>query len=525
MGKILSIDIGQLFLKVAYLETTETGLKLLNYDLKISSPSERNDLAITGFITNFVKSNSISAPQVFLTISDDVFVKQLSLPVLSKKEIVEALKWQVKEELAFEFAQATYEWHVVKEFTDTDGAKKQEVIFIAASDKIVEKYILLFRKCGLTLSGISSAFLNYANILKLSNITTPAQVILDIGHKDSSLAYYEDKQLKFTRRLAFSSEKLIHSLTGTLISDKAGRLQLSYEEARDLKDVYGIPEDEDMILKDNIKAVHVISMMRPLLEGLSRELKYSLDYFISTFKIENISSLYLSGEGSDIKNLASFLEKELKVSISKLPFPDSLDLGGIEKDKLERDRSLIISPLGAALSAKEGAAFVPVQLKMQKIELVEKVSLRLIVITVALSFLLALSFVRYQIRIYNQKIDIARKYLISMSEVSSLAMKVAPYDYARLSIQKGKVPVDDLLKTLSALSPGEVKFDELALDQENHSLVLKGMINARKAHSQRSLEGFINKLKSSAFFESVQTVSFRQDDLSSEFELKCELTH
>ena len=67
--RFLSIDFGKTLTKIAYLESSDEGLKLLNYDFKkIISPLEKKVETIE-FINDFINKNYISQKEVCLNIS------------------------------------------------------------------------------------------------------------------------------------------------------------------------------------------------------------------------------------------------------------------------------------------------------------------------------------------------------------------------------------------------------------------------------------------------------------------------
>jgi type IV pilus assembly protein PilM len=522
----LSIDFGQSVTKIAYMKSAGDGFKLLNYDLKNILSTEKKREETVDFINNFLKTNTILEKEVYITISDldSVIIKSLILPVLPKGEILQAAKWQLKEDVPFDLEGALFNWQIVKEYTDQEGTKKNGIIFVVIKVETIDKYLSISHECKLNPEVITIGPFNYANLLRYSEENLQTQAILDMGYKDATLSIYKNNKLNFVRRLAFSSDRLTQSLTSTLVSDR-GKIELSYEEAEDVKVTFGIPLDETSVLKDNIQAIQVISLMRPLLETLVRELRFSFDYFTSNFNEESPLTLYITGGGANLKNLDRYLHKELNINVSKLPLPGFINTQALEKEKLNKDQSQIISALGAMLAGPQAINLAPEEIKMQKLELIEKASLRLISFTVGAIFLLSLFIVRFQIGIYKNRLRDAQAYLQTMGEIKVLGQRVNPLENLVYTIQKDKVPTDGLLKLISTLLPGNIILDELILDQDSHNLILKGRVSGRQDNTESVLSKFIEKIEASSFFIKATLVSSKKIGEVQEFEIKCELTH
>ena len=524
--RLLSIDFGQAFTKIAYIELTPEGIVVLDYSLKKINLSEKDWPAVTGYINNFLKANSIPEKEAHLTISDfdSVYIKHLLLPAVRREEILEAIKWQIKPELPFNFEGSIVDWQVVKEYADEEGAKNITVMCAFANPEIINKYLSAVRECNLAPVRISSAPFNYACILsRLKNIPSTIAV-LDIGHNNATVSIYCNNKLNFMRNLAFSSDKLTRSLTSTLMSDK-GKIELSYEQAEELKIDFGIPADESGILKDNIRAIHVVSLMRPVLEGLTRETRRSFDYFTSTFKERFPSFLYVTGGGANLKNVEQYLARELNLNVSKLPLPDCINTQKIDKERLSRDEAQMASLLGAVLAGPEEINLLPQEIKTQKIEFVQKVSLRVVTIALAAIFLFLLFIFNFQLHDYKKRLRTARIHLETIANIRDIKQKIGVKAGLIKTIQKDRIPAGALLKLLSTIIGQNIVLDDLSLDQGSHTLILKGSVSVNEGTAEAVLADFIKRIKASTFFTQASLIASQNTGGIQEFEIKCDLSH
>jgi Tfp pilus assembly protein PilN len=337
--------------------------------------------------------------------------------------------------------------------------------------------------------------------------------VLDIGYSETTLCIYKENRLNFIRKLSFSSDKLTLALTP----------EFTYEKAEDIKMAFGIPQDETMFLSDNVQAVRVILLMRPLLEDLVKELKRSFDYFMANFKEEGPSLLYLSGGGASLKNLDRYLNKELNIKVSALALPTCVSIDSAEKEKINNDWNQIANILGLALAKVESINLLPPELKTQKIEFIEKASLKVAGIVVGAIFLFLFLTVQFQIGDYRKRLKNAEAHLQNLAEVRAIKEKVDVRENLVAKIQKNKVPADGLLKLISVLLPNNIILEEMLLDENSRSLVLNGVVSATTDTAETVLSTFMNKIETSPFFTEATLVSSKDSGGVHEFQIKCDL--
>lgn len=524
-GKFITIDFGESFIKIAHMEAQAPDFKLLKYEVSLTaSEEEKKEEEAVDFVKNFLKKNSIPDKDVYLSISDSdaIIIKYLSLPILPEEEILEAAKWQLKEEIPFDMQDAVFDWEAVREYSDEEGVKKNGIIFIAARKNAVNKYVAIAYKCGLEPIGVTSGHFSYQNLLAYYPKNFPVCAILDIGYKDSSLCIYNNNKLNFVRQLAFSSEKLTQSLTGSLVSEK-GKTELSPEEAEKIKIAFGIPLDITLAAGSNIQANQIVSLMRHLLEGLVRELKFSFEYYAANFNAEHAGLLYITGGGSGLKNLDTYLHRELSITVTHLPLPECIKTDNLAKDNFDKDRNQIVNSVGAGLGGGCAINILPPEIKARETELFLKNSLKLISFTAAAVFLILFFIARFQVYIYRSKLKQSGHYLEAIKEIKDLKQKISVRDNLSNKIQGNNVPVDGLLKYISALIPQEIILDELSFDQESRRLVLKGMVSASENNAETLLINFIQKLEKTPFFTEAGLVSSKSTEAGQVFEISCRL--
>jgi hypothetical protein len=344
---------------------------------------------------------------------------------------------------------------------------------------------------------------------------------LDITCDDSTFCIYRGNKPYFIRNLSFSSDGITQALTDVLVSDK-GKIELSLERAEEIKKEFGIPLDAAGTLKDNLQPIHVISLMRPLLEGLVKELKLSFNYFASNFKENLPSVLYITGTGASLKNLDAYLNKELNCKVIKLPLP-SFNLQSVDKEKLSLEQDQITSCAAATLAPAAAIDLLPREIKNKKIELIQRTSLRLLAIVLGSILLLSLFMSRLEIRDYQKRREAAQVHLQTIEKLRTLRQKSEVLDNFINQLQNGKVPPYGLLKQVSAHLPNVIALSELVLDQQKHIVVFKGEVSVAGHSAEEVLTGFMELIEKSPLISEASLVFSRDTGQTHTFEMQCDL--
>ena len=524
----LVIDFGSLLMKIIQVRSTGKGLSILDADIqKISVTTEDGYQQAAGaFINTFLKRESVSGKDVIINISSEqsVFIKSLTLPVLPEGEILSAAKWQLKEEVHFDIETALIDWQPMKEHTDEDGVKQNIFLFAVARKETVDKYLDLVMQANLNPCGVLSASFSYANLLQhAAPKEGPAVIaVLDIDQQFSTLSIYKDQRLNLVRKLPISWEKFTESLTEIIVVEQ-GKIRLSYGEAEEIKNTFGIPQDLSQRVKNNIYSSHILTLMRPLLEAMVRELKLSFQYFQSHFETEAPSVIYLTGCGANLKNLERHLAQELGIKADFLPVPKNIDLHALKEPKFLKYQKEFMSAIAAALSDTESINFLPGEVRARRKIFIQKAVLRLMLVIGSVIFLLLLSMMHLQIRDYESRLKNAQMHLQAIDEIKILQLKIEAREKLIAKLQKGQIPSEGLLKVISQAIPAAVVLEELHFDQAANSLLLKGAVSAEVERSETLLTDFMEKLEGSLFIDDASLVSSNQIGAIQQFEIKCDL--
>lgn len=525
-GKRLIIDFNREWVTIVFLEYSGHLFRLLNYSFKKISSKQTAKEETVNFINNFLRLNALSIKEAYLTVSvsEGIAVKHLSLPRVPEKELMAAAGWQLKEDLSWEVSESLVDWQIAREYPDEEGAVKTIIAFALAKKEVIAEYVSILRECRLSPSRVSTAPFDYANILRGLAVGEKVCALLDIGYQDTTLCIYQNARLQFIRKLPFSYEKLILALSGTAVSDSR---ELSYTQAEGLLALLGVPRQQPEMPENTVPAMRIISLLRPQLEFLAKEIKSSFDYFASEDNRERPApcALYLAGEAAKLKNLDTHLGESLDIYVSKLPLPECIDIALLRKEAVEKDWPRLIGPLGAALAGDDSINLLPPELRSEKIETIEKGFLRVVAFSAAAVFFVSLFIVNIQLRDYRHRLENVRPHLQSVLEIKTLKEKINRRENVIDVIQRGKVPASGLLKAVSALIPADTVLNELTLDQSGHTLILKGVIFSSGEAAESSLTKLMKDIETCDFFTEAELVSAQKTAEDQLFEIKCDLVY
>jgi len=521
--RTVSIDFGASFIKVASVEARGDKYRLLAYALGELKASQKTVQDISLFLKQLLEVNSITEKEVVLSISDPdwIFIKKLTLPQMSKDELFNAVKWQLKGQFPFSVEESVFDLQVIREYTDSEAAKKVELFCVFAKKEIISKYVSVVVACGLSPIKASNSVFNYCGILNLLSVNPEISAILDIGHTHSQVSIYQKNKLTFVRSLNFSTEKLTASLVGALAIGN-GKLQIDTQKAAELLGQFGIPLDEGQVLEGGIKANQIISLIRPLLETVVKELSRSFEYFKSESELDIPAVLYITGVGANLINFNRYLADQLKMRVEKLPLPDLLDTKNLDKDKFNLYANQLSSAIGLSLS-DGGINLLPREIKNIKIELIQKTSLRITAIAIGAVFVFSWFVINFQISDYKKRLKIAKVHLQSVQEVKNLKAIVDSRENLINVIHTGKVPSGGLLKLISAIIPPSIILNEFSFDQASHTMWLRGIVVIGKDSVEKTLTDFMNDMENSKFIQEANLVSSKNDQGINNFEIKCDL--
>lgn len=307
-SNLIGVDIGSYSVKVVALVGTE-GAYTLGGAALFRLPREGGEglPATPPFLSGILKAKRIRGSRAAALMSGPSLIfKHLKLPVMPEKDLKEAVRWEVRKDLAIAVSPADL---VLDYMTAARAAKPGNntlsIIAFAAVRSDVERSISLFRDAGLelrVLEVVPSALLFSFNA---NNEWEPGvnYAMLDIGETKSTLAILKDKRLSFAREIGTGGADFTRHL--------ASGMGKPEEDAEEYKIAFGLTSDGGM---EEDKAKKILSQA---VERLCVEVQRSFDYFQAQFREGSVSKLFLSGGSARLKGIEEFVSNIIAVPVFK----------------------------------------------------------------------------------------------------------------------------------------------------------------------------------------------------------------
>jgi len=481
-----------------------SAFKEINLNLPQLSVSNKDALIVSS-IQSFLKENNIRHRNAVLKPDlDSLFIKRLQLPAVPDKELAEAIRWHIKEDIPYDLSSAVLDYSVVKRTAREDGSKLADVISAVAKEEEVKRWALLLKRAGLSCLSVGLLPFGYEKLMQryFKEEKGKAKGILHIDDDKGYIFIYQENKLDFYRELPISINKFRESLRSTLVSDK-GKIELSADEIEDILFNVGIPGDS-FVYKGKLGAAQILGMLRPLLERLVMEIKRSFTYYHSQFKTGEVASMLLSGSFIGMPKVETFLNKESGLIVKSISLEDKIEFAsGLKIGSQPK----VTECLGLAIDYKQGVNLLPFEFRTEKLETAQKTSIRWLVFIFSLFFITSFMLARVSIQSYQSRLDNARLHLNVLSEVRDTKNKVDGLSNFIKDLKNSEYPLGGMLKKLSNIAPRELFIVVFSLDNMSKNGSMSGFVKGGNTNASTILTKFINDMKKSVYFDEANILS------------------
>jgi len=471
----------------------------------------------------------------------------------------EAVRWEIKDNLPFPIETARIDFHILDEFIE-DNIKKLDLIVVACPNSLFDRTLTIAKEAGLQPIHLDvTPFALWNALLTLDHLKKEEVIALvDLGAQKTGIHLFKDGILQFSREVAPAGSDITRAIMEGIGSVEEPGLS---ERAERIKQVVGIPSEAKPEIRadESIDISKMSFLIRPMLERLAAEIGRSLDYFRTQFNVERIDRLLLTGGGANLKNIASYLENELRLPaepfnlLSKILF----DPKKIDVEVIDRMGSMFTVALGAALSEPKRIELLPSKEPFPSKIQIGKLILVLAPLVTLVTFLCIIWYMNGQLATIRKerdekmakvaRLETLRSQLTLLKEKqeklkqefslfpSSMIVSV-PYREV-LREASDIVPDNVTLKLLSVQSKAKSlkKESQTSKPQEGESqkdegmgLHLTGLAFGNDVHSLTALALIIERLEKSPLFKNTKLVSADENKLYTQpgagFEIICDIT-
>ncbi|MEI8081933.1 MAG: type IV pilus assembly protein PilM [Actinomycetes bacterium] len=357
----VGLDIGTDYVRVAQIKPSGAGNTLVAYGAvgvpfgavvegEIVDPE-----AVSGAIRELWKRTGIHVKEVSIGVSNQkVVVRLIDLPYMEREELAGAIQYQAQDYIPIPVEEAILDFQIIGDYMTPSDEHMMEVLLVAAQRDMIASAVSAVEGAGLRMAQVDvTAFALVRSLLGSTNSwlsdDTEAGEALGIVHISSGLtniAVVERGIPRFTRVSSMAGNQFTQAI--------ANVMNLTFDEAEQLKIRAGLP---DIDAPQSAPADADEQAIRVAQEALEREtnkfiaeVRRSLDYYLTqATQVRTIKRVYLTGTGSELTNLASYLEKGLQTQVVLGDPLAQITVSGAVGQTVAADRMGSAAAIGLAL--------------------------------------------------------------------------------------------------------------------------------------------------------------------------------
>ena len=498
----LSIELGKHRFKVLLLDK-EHGAIVVRSDLTLTiPPTDDFKVLVTEKLREFIRRYDVTDRKIYLTIADPniITLKNAIFPIMPHTDLVSAITWHAKEEGLLSEDSVLCNYEIVKEFTGDDETKKIAVTFSIVNKALLGDSIQMLSRLGLEPLFVSAAPLNTTKVLAAYGDSSSAQMVLDLGYGASTVAIYKNGKLLFLRTLSFSYAKVRSSLNDPLFLGAKYRTLEAENEIEQAVLSIGIPRDESAVGSGANRATQFYGLLRPLLEGLVREIRYSMTYYMTHLMEDAPVALFLTGHGSKFRDLDFFLARELGMTVMNLKLPAGIRC--LEADGSDDPVHLAqcVSAVAGVLPSEHTVDFMPYELRLRRFEAYQRTVLKLVSVLAIGICVVAFVFENFHEVSLRDRLKIDEKYFQALGKFSHVSSEAFPKYFLSRELEKATLPPEKVLRLLGHLLPPALAIRHFEIDSATRSMVFDLETSGVDEKGNTMIEDLRRRMKETGFF-------------------------
>lgn len=311
---LVGLDIGSRSIKAAEVVKTNKGRRLKKFgviDIAADAIQEgeiKDPEAIAGSIRKLFKQAKFKEKNVATSIGGySVIVKKINVQRMPEDQLQETIQFEAEQYIPFDINDVNLDFQILEQ--SENNPNQMSVLLVAAKQDMINSYVDLIQMAGLHPSIIDVDAFSLQNIFELNyGIKTGNVALIDIGASKTSLNVIRGASSEFIRDIPLGCNQINQQIIS--------HLDCSYEESEKLK--FG--KHPDKISPEDLKGI-----VSAVVAGWCTEIRRAFDFFYSTYPDDQLSKIFLSGGGANIKEFHQLLADEASVEVETVdPFKNLL---------------------------------------------------------------------------------------------------------------------------------------------------------------------------------------------------------
>ncbi len=247
-----------------------------------------------------------------------IVVRTMEFPIIDPKELRSAIEFQAQESIPIPLDEAILDFQVLSVVPgDDEGTGRQKVLIVAAQRDMIDQFMEVAKKAGLTPDGIDlQAFALMRSVappVAFVDQGAPdaegASALINVGAGITNLVVASGGSPLFTRVVNLGYESLVQAL--------ASNRGVDHQEADLLRLSVGLsgsaPAAGDY---EPVTVSEVREVLDASCEAFADEIRRSVDYFHTLQEGAPIARILVTGEGALTRNMTDYLGSALHLPVA-----------------------------------------------------------------------------------------------------------------------------------------------------------------------------------------------------------------
>lgn len=340
--RVIGLDIGSSYVKLVQLEKKRTNYELIRFKvLPVSRATEagNEDVLIENRENVLVKLREVfescnlkedKIPVVASVGGKSVVIKRIYVDLRGVKpdEEREVLESEAEQYIPYDINDCILRFNPIDEPPDDQG--REPVLLISAKRDLVQDYTSLLIETGCRLECIDADIIALCNMFEMNYPEIGGvNAIINLGAKSTNINVISNGVSFFNREILKGGVHISENIST--------KLNMSFEEAENIKVGETLPEDLEVVIED-------------LCEEIISGIKQSFDFFLSTHPDMEIERIFLTGGTSRLKGLRQMIQQSLGIVTEIIDPFKRVSMGKlVDVDDVEAGKHLSAVAVGLAL--------------------------------------------------------------------------------------------------------------------------------------------------------------------------------
>src|ERR1043165_6257131 len=298
---IVGLDIGSRFVKAVQLTESSGTYKITEFGIAEVSPQ----VSVADVVGELFSKKAFKTKRVGTSVSGRfVFVRYISMPVMTDEELVNAAKYELGKYIPVEVDEVLHDSQKLEELAAQEGQEPEmRVLLVAAKRTFIDEHVGILEGAGLQPAIVDVDSFALGNAYELSGMINPQAIaagklvaLVDIGASKTNINIMSDAISYFTREFYKGGDDLTDSISK--------KLSLEVKDAEAMKRNPGGELDK---VQDCISSV---------VEDICHDINISIDYFENQYD-KKVEEVYITGGASGTLGLQETLERTVQKPVQK----------------------------------------------------------------------------------------------------------------------------------------------------------------------------------------------------------------